>query len=337
MIFAFKMNIRTLYILTAVLSVVGVITLTPAFAQVCLDCSEEELAASAAQELLDETPISIWADAEQYDHESIIMIEGQVANMRSGNPITLTVINPINNIVRISQIDLDSDGAYSTTLNTSGELWKYDGTYTIRVQYGSQSVNNKVLVQLTGGVAPPTDIPTESIECASNELSVLDSYCIPFSITGGSVTGAKINPGVSIVVDITSVEPGTITLSPASTVFENYGRDRAAGPAAGGCTRESWCGDGDPPGSAVPPATAADPDPGHPAVAVAKDADQSPPGRCGCVRCATSCPQDPAELSAGVPQRNEHPHRPNRAGNCRMPPQHERSPGPPPAAQPPPP
>ena len=175
---------------------------------------------SATKQLMGDIPVLVWTDAEVYDHNSIIMVEGTVANIRSGVPVTITVINPTNNIVTADQIDVNSDGTYSTTLNTAGNLWKYDGTYTIRVQYGSQDVNNKVLVELTGGVATHIKPITPTRDCTSTEISV-DGYCIPYTITGGSVTGAKINAGTSIVVMISSTEPGMITLSPAPSVFRD--------------------------------------------------------------------------------------------------------------------
>ncbi len=213
------MNIRTSYMLAAVLSVVGAFALSPAFAleQSCPDCIESD-SAIATKALLNDIPVSVWTDAEVYSHDATIMVDGMVANVRHMIPVTITVISPTNNVVTIDQVDPNSDGTYSTTLNTAGALWKYDGTYTIRVQYGSQDINNKVLVELTGGV--PTNIQpmTPPMDCTGNELSI-DDHCIPFSITGGSVTGGQINAGTSIVVRISSTESGMITLSPAPSVF----------------------------------------------------------------------------------------------------------------------
>jgi len=205
------MNIRTLYMLVAGLSMAGVMGIAPAFAQ--------DAPMSMAQEWAKDIPVAVWTDAEVYDHDSIITVEGTVANLRQG-PVTITVISPTNNVVTIGQVTPDSDGTYSTTLNTSGDLWKYDGTYTIRVQYGAQGINDKVLVELTGGV--PTNLkPTAPASgCTGGELAI-DGQCLPFDITGGSVTGGTINAGTSIVVYISSTEPGMITLSPAASIFRD--------------------------------------------------------------------------------------------------------------------
>jgi len=214
------MNIRTLYMLVAGLSVAGAVGIAPAFAveQACPDCPEDA-SMSMAQEWAKDIPVAVWTDAEVYDHDSVIMVEGTVANLRQG-PVTITVTSPTNNVVTIGQVTPDSDGTYSTTLSTSGDLWKYDGTYTIRVQYGAQGINDKVLVELTGGVATNLKPVAPAIDCTDGELAI-DGHCMPFDITGGSVTGGTINAGTSIVVYISSAEPGMITLSPAASIFRD--------------------------------------------------------------------------------------------------------------------
>lgn len=217
------MNNRMSYMLVAVVSVAGAAAFAaPASALelACPDCVGGDASMSAASELLSEIPITVWTDAEVYDHDSVIAVEGTVANIRQGFPITITVISPTNNIVAIDQVEPNADGTYTTTLSTSGNLWKYDGTYTIRVQYGSQEINNKVLIELRGGVTTQISPTVPTTDCTADELSV-DGYCIPFSITGGTVTGVRINPGTSIVFGISSMDDGMITVTPAPAVFRN--------------------------------------------------------------------------------------------------------------------
>jgi len=136
-----------------------------ALEQACPDCGAEGVV-TAEEALLNEVSISIWTDKSFYDHESIILVYGYVENIRAGTPVTMTVISPSNNIVTQAQLAVDGDGNYETTLSTAGNLWKYDGTYTIRVQYGNEAVSNKVLVELTGGVeiSQATPKPTTELE-----------------------------------------------------------------------------------------------------------------------------------------------------------------------------
>ena len=53
-------------------------------------------------------------------------------------------MSPMASLVTIDQFTVSNDGSYSTTISTSGNLWKYDGTYTIEVNYGSLDNNVKV-------------------------------------------------------------------------------------------------------------------------------------------------------------------------------------------------
>ena len=49
-------------------------------------------------------------------------------------------------LVTIDQFNVANDGSFETTMSTAGNLWKYDGTYTIQVNYGS--LDNNVTVEL---------------------------------------------------------------------------------------------------------------------------------------------------------------------------------------------
>ncbi|MCE9652616.1 MAG: PEFG-CTERM sorting domain-containing protein [Nitrosarchaeum sp.] len=208
------MNNRTSFALLAVLTAVGTLTLSSAYAQACVGCEKTDGGREAAnQMLLMDMPISVWTDKTTYDNNDKIMVYGKVANV-SGMPVTLTVMSPLNSVVTIAQLDVKSDGSFETTLNTGGELWKHKGTYTIKVNYGTFEKNNKVLVELTGVTS------AGSTNCGPSELSLKGDHCVPYSITGGMVAGASINSNDnSIIVKISSTEDGTFTLSPDKSIL----------------------------------------------------------------------------------------------------------------------
>ncbi len=217
------MNTRTAYVIIAILAAVGTLSTSQAFGQynpACPDCGDEDSRMLAMEAALKATPVSVWTDSSIYDHESMIMVSGQVANVKSGVPVTLMVTSPTNNIVTIQQLNVNSDGSFDTSLNTAGNLWKYDGTYVIRVQYGNQEVNNKALVELTGGIiSKPMTPSTPPVTCSSSELAV-GGQCVPYTITGGTVTGTDVNTGDnSMIVKINSMEDGTLTLNPSTQVI----------------------------------------------------------------------------------------------------------------------
>ena len=219
------MNAHTSYMLMALLAVASTVTLAPALADdhmgtiksyPCPDCvgdGKNQAMMDASQAI----PITVSTDMATYDHESTIEVSGQVAKIRSGVPVTVTVTSPMGNVVGLAQEEVDRDGSFYTEFNTAGAGWKYDGTYTIRVQYGGSSINNKAMVDLTGGIeARMPGMPAEPVECGDDELSVSDA-CVPYEITGGMVSGVSTSSSgdMSVLqIDISAEDDGMLSVSP---------------------------------------------------------------------------------------------------------------------------
>jgi predicted secreted protein with PEFG-CTERM motif len=192
------MNNHAIYLLAALASI-GVLSVSPVFAAV-------------------DTPVSIWTDMPSYDHNSMITVQGKVANIRPGVDITIRVTNPLNNVVTVDQIKVNSDGTFQTTLNTSGLLWKMNGPYVIKATYGTQEVNNKVIVELTGEILGVI----QETSCNANELSASDQ-CIPYSISGATVTSARLSTDTtSLIIGLdANNDGGTISLDLPRAVIDS--------------------------------------------------------------------------------------------------------------------
>jgi len=217
------MNNRTSFALLVVLTAVSTLTISSAYAtghyQDTANLSPEDAKALAKELLLKDLPVSVWTDKTDYGHNDMIMVMGQVAHV-TGFPITVTVVSPLNNLVTIAQLTVAEDGSFETTLNTAGAMWKYDGTYTIKVNYGSAEKSNKAKVELTGGVAYTPDYSTSvpDVKCRANDLSA-SGQCIPYSISGGTVISATLNTNDnSIVININAEDDGILTINPSKTV-----------------------------------------------------------------------------------------------------------------------
>jgi len=221
------MNSRTSFALLAILATVVTLTMSSAYAQydvtnpACVGCNIDDDRAAAESMLMQRIPVSVWTDRTEYGHNDIVKVEGRVANV-SGFPITILVVSPQNNLVTIDQLIVADDGSFETTLNTSSKLWKYDGTYTIRVNYGSAEKSNTIRVELTGGVpfTPSYATPDTAKQCGVNQISA-SGHCITYSISGGMVTGATLNTDDnSIVISINAEDDGTLTVSPTRSQQE---------------------------------------------------------------------------------------------------------------------
>ena len=118
-------------------------------------------------------PISFEINNDTFDHDSIIIINGQVKTVKEldviivvEGPILLVPTKPLPDgtildetdvyapmgIVQIDQVSVSSDGSFSTTINTASAMMKYDGEYKIKATYGTQDLNHVVYVNLVGGV-----------------------------------------------------------------------------------------------------------------------------------------------------------------------------------------
>ena len=172
-----------------------------------------------------ELPLTVGTDQTTYDHDSTITVTGQVANVIPGNvPITVTVVSPLTSLVTIDQINVADDGSFETTLSTAGNLWKYDGTYTIQVNYGS--LDNNVKVELDGGVAVAEKkhmdhgddtMHHDDVECGSSEVNI-GGNCTSYDISGGQVTSATVNlDDNSVIININAMDDGILTISPSES------------------------------------------------------------------------------------------------------------------------
>ena len=196
------MNSRTPFMLLAILAVVGTLTISSAYAQ----AGEEE----ASSILLINTAVSVETDKAEYTQGDIIQVQGRVANIAPGVPVTLTITSPLNAIVSVAQIDIAADATYEVSFNTAGSVWKHSGTYIIDVNYGSAEKSDSVRIGFTGDVPDDRFMPAT---CSAEEVMIIDE-CMPGSISGGAITGSSVNEkDKSIVINIDTQDDGTLMVT----------------------------------------------------------------------------------------------------------------------------
>lgn len=149
-------------------------------------------------------PIILWAENFDYiyDHKSTITINGISKLNNPDTPITVSVTDPIGNLVTIQQIMVSENSNFQLKFNAGGPLWKKDGLYIIKAQGGPQSTVFKTKVEvISTGLGSKT-------ECKTNEITILGEnggrYCIPYTKTG----------------DIKSIDTGSLSIKSKSLKFE---------------------------------------------------------------------------------------------------------------------
>ena len=169
----------------------------------------------AASQAFATGPLDIEANGDTFDHDSTIIVDGQVGDMRVGASVTL-IVSGQTGVVTIEQVTPSSDGSFSFTINTASPLMKYDGEYKIKATYGDASISDVVYVTLEGGLVREAAVAThddddhhQSYEAAdfTNELN--------YNISGASVESITSTHDDSLLIKIHDAEDGselTITL-----------------------------------------------------------------------------------------------------------------------------
>ena len=96
--------------------------------------------------------ITMETDKDIYDHSSVITVTGHVDPVDpAGSEVTIIVkrMNPVG-LVQIAQAPVNSDGSFSTTIETASATMKYDGVYQIKAQYVGAEIT--VSVELTNAI-----------------------------------------------------------------------------------------------------------------------------------------------------------------------------------------
>ena len=178
-------------------------------------------------------------DKTSYLEGETISISGAIKNMIASNQISLIIQSPNGNLVALDQMTVGSDKQFSTEIKLGGKLMKQEGIYTIKVQYGEQSIITSFEF---GGV---TDIPENALEetivedtvediviedpaivdsiVTATTLTIQDSTdLILYEITNGKITNVIPDlDAVSLLIDIEAIDDGSITLTIPRSVLDS--------------------------------------------------------------------------------------------------------------------
>ena len=157
-------------------------------------------------------PLQIEVNGDTFDHDSTIVVNGQVGHMRMGTPVTVIVTGAMG-VVTIEQITPSGDGSFSIEINTASPLMNYDGDYKIKATYGDANINDVAVVTFEGGLVKQeshSGHEEHHYEAAdlTNELN--------YNISGGMVESITSTNDDSLLVTIHMAEDDgelTITLS----------------------------------------------------------------------------------------------------------------------------
>ena len=151
-------------------------------------------------------PITAGTDKSTYTNGDTIVISGSVKSVVEGTPLTIQVLDPDKNIVQIAQIDVAQDGKYTTTVFAAGQLWKKDGIYTVKVQYGLPNV----VAETNFTFSSNTMTTFKLFEVEVDDEGTFD---VEYIIKGGTLNNMAIDAkDLALIVSINATSDGEITL-----------------------------------------------------------------------------------------------------------------------------
>ena len=148
--------------------------------------------------------VTVTTDKASYNDGDKVTISGSTQDYISGTPITVRIISPIGNLVKVDQVDLGSDRTFSTSITATGVLWQEAGVYTVKVQFGSAARTAQTTFQFSGSSTSGGN----TIKVDGTDLSV------KYSITNGKVLGIKADiQSKSLIVSIQTTGDGVLTIT----------------------------------------------------------------------------------------------------------------------------
>ena len=177
-------------------------------------------------------------DKTSYLEGETISISGEIKNMIQEDQISLIIQSPNGNLVALDQMTVGSDKQFSTEIKLGGKLMKQEGTYTIKVQYGEQSITTSFefggVIDMSENALEETIVEDTVEDIVMEDPAIVDSIVtattltiqdstdlILYEITNGKITNVIPDlDAVSLLIDIEAIDDGSITLTIPRSVLD---------------------------------------------------------------------------------------------------------------------
>ena len=149
--------------------------------------------------------ISITTDNTAYEEGDIITVTGSIEKIIPGTPIILQIFIERTQ-VDVAQIDVSSQGDFSTTFVASGPLWSNDGDVSIRASYGTMFTETNFI--FFSQVKEDTFLLNQEVEIPNE-----GTFDVPYTMKGGTVQSILLNQeNLGLDININTTSDGSITL-----------------------------------------------------------------------------------------------------------------------------
>ena len=169
--------------------------------------------------------VTVETDYSSYETGDMILIHGSVSDYKESDPfknfdVTLRVIAPNNNIISISQVPLDNDGSYSSSILAGGPLWSIDGDYTISASHGADRSASVIFAFVDSEAA---EAAAEAAEEAAEEAAAeAEQEAVEEELEKGCGEGTHLEDGVCVLDETIEAEVPVSTGTSPSTGFNSW-------------------------------------------------------------------------------------------------------------------
>ena len=149
--------------------------------------------------------IEIKTDNSAYVEGDYITITGTIEKVIPDMPVTLQLFYGKNLIV-IDQVNVSKDGEFTNTFYAGGNLWKNEGVYTIKANYGLNT-ETEINIDFFRN--------TSGIYVMNYEVKIPNggTFDIPYTMKGGQVSLVTLDQkNLSVVIDILTNSDGVLDI-----------------------------------------------------------------------------------------------------------------------------
>ena len=172
----------------------------------------------------EDSVLTVTTNSLSYEAGETIDIVGYVFDYVELDPfknfdVTITVLDPKNNRINLSQVPLNSDGSYSTSILAQGPLWKFAGDYTISANHGLDRNASTTFAFVLSEIDEAAE--AAAVEAAAVEAAAVEAAAVEAAAAEKCGEGTHLEDGVCVLdetVEQTSVSSG----SSPSTGFNSW-------------------------------------------------------------------------------------------------------------------
>jgi hypothetical protein len=148
------------------------------------------------------------------DPNGNVLVIGKITGAAPHIPVKLTISDPDGKTIYSPNVEFDSNGNFKYLIRPTLPQFSL-GTYTVEATHRDLETP----VQLQFEVQSTVEVPS-GVECSESELDA-DGYCIPYEISGATVTSSSLNPqSMSIVIRLDDAKNGTLTINPSTEIIQ---------------------------------------------------------------------------------------------------------------------